>query len=104
MADNADPPRADRRITSRTPSLALTKRITMAEHVLTDILWRKSSYSSYEECVEVTAAGGGVLVRDSGSPRGPTLTVSYADWRNFLAAVPVLLTTDQRTIEPNMAG
>jgi hypothetical protein len=76
----------------------------MADHELTDILWRKSSYSSYEECVEVTAAGGGVLVRDSGSPRGPTLTVSYAAWQNFLAAVPVCSGQTRRQLRPNMAS
>jgi hypothetical protein len=60
----------------------------MTVHTLTDVLWRKSSYSGQQECVEVAAAGGDVLVRDSRSPRGPTLAISSAAWRDFLTTVP----------------
>jgi len=34
----------------------------MIAHELTGIVWRKSSYSGHEACVEVAAAGGDVLV------------------------------------------
>ncbi len=61
----------------------------MTAHELTGIMWRKSSYSGHDLCVEVAAAGGDVLVRDSKDPRGPTLATSSAAWRDFLATVPV---------------
>jgi len=35
----------------------------MIAHELTGIVWRKSSYSGHEACVEVAAAGGDVPVR-----------------------------------------
>ncbi|MDQ3763544.1 MAG: DUF397 domain-containing protein [Actinomycetota bacterium] len=60
----------------------------MTDHKSTDILWQKSSYSGYEECVEVAAAGGDVLLRDSRNPHGPTLTISSAAWQDFLTTVP----------------
>lgn len=49
--------------------------------------WRKSSYSGDQACVEVAAAPGGVLVRDSKNPDGPTLAVTTAAWRDFLAEI-----------------
>ncbi|MFF7298725.1 DUF397 domain-containing protein [Streptomyces sp. NPDC008265] len=57
-----------------------------------ELLWRKSSYSGAEggECVEVAAAAGAVLVRDSKELGGPVLTVGPAAWAGFveLAAGP----------------
>ncbi len=52
------------------------------------VVWRTSSYSGNGgDCVEVTSAPDGVLVRDSKDPAGPTLAVTAAGWRSFLATV-----------------
>ena len=52
------------------------------------IVWRTSSYSGNGgACVEVAAAPDGVLVRDSKDLAGPTLAVTTAQWRAFLATV-----------------
>jgi hypothetical protein len=46
--------------------------------------WRKASYSGNgEACVEV-ASGQGILVRDTTSRDGVTLSVSPAAWSAFL--------------------
>jgi hypothetical protein len=50
------------------------------------IMWRKSSTSGGEGCVEVAAAKGSILVRDSKDPHGPMLTFSGPEWTRFLAA------------------
>lgn len=46
--------------------------------------WHKSSHSSMDEnsqCVEVTASGVAVAVRDSKDPDGPYLTFTPRAWR-----------------------
>lgn len=55
-----------------------------------ELKWRKSSRSDTQNgsCVEVaTNVPGMVAVRDSKDPDGPTLSVSPAEWRTFLATV-----------------
>jgi Domain of unknown function (DUF397) len=47
--------------------------------------WRKSSYTSQENCVEVAFAPTEVFVRDSKQPCGGTLDFSPAAWLAFLA-------------------
>jgi hypothetical protein len=51
--------------------------------------WRKSSYSlSNGECVEVSAAGDMVAVRDSKNlDEGKPLVCLTTDWRAFITAV-----------------
>jgi hypothetical protein len=50
--------------------------------------WRKSRRSmGGGECVEVAAAAGEVLVRDSMNPVGPVLTYSADAWRKLLCSV-----------------
>jgi hypothetical protein len=49
--------------------------------------WRKSTYSiATGECVEVAAASGRVVVRDSNRQFDALLQFPAADWRNFIAA------------------
>ena len=50
------------------------------------MMWRKSSMSGPEGCVEVAAAKGSILVRDSKAPHGPILKFSGSEWTRFLAA------------------
>lgn len=55
----------------------------------TDMTWRKSTYSSNggSDCVEVASALGAVLVRDTTDRGGPSLTLTPADWQEFLSAL-----------------
>lgn len=46
--------------------------------------WRKSSFTSNENCVEVALAVDVVGVRDSKDVDGPVLTVGHSGWRALL--------------------
>lgn len=46
-------------------------------------LWRRSSASHPEECVEVAILGAEVRTRDSKTPEGRVLVFSGAAWREF---------------------
>lgn len=68
----------------------------MSESVpITDHLWRKSSHSQDNDCVEIgldLGRGQGlgqfdVLVRDSAHRDSPVLRMSPADWRTLVARV-----------------
>ncbi|WP_432127576.1 DUF397 domain-containing protein [Streptomyces sp. bgisy082] len=58
---------------------------------LSDVAWRKSSYSNQDggACVEVSDdfAPLVVPVRDSKTPHGPTLVFPAGGWSRFVAAV-----------------
>lgn len=56
---------------------------------VTDIPWRKSSYSGSNGggCVEIGGHDGRVLVRDTHDPHGPVLRFSPESWRNFAGQV-----------------
>lgn len=46
--------------------------------------WRRSSYSGTNgDCVEATASGPTVIVRDSKNPEGTRLAFGQAAWRVF---------------------
>jgi hypothetical protein len=57
--------------------------------------WRKSSYSNGAggSCVEIAVLAAApdneyhIAVRDSKDPRGPALTFTTRQWRNFTAAI-----------------
>lgn len=51
------------------------------------IAWRKSTMSDTGACVEVAAAGGSVLVRDSANPSQIVLKLSLRAWSVFLRRV-----------------
>ncbi|ALC23497.1 DUF397 domain-containing protein [Streptomyces pristinaespiralis] len=55
---------------------------------LTDVRWRKSSYSGDTggECVEVADLTPHVAVRDSKNPGGPALSITPAAFAAFAAA------------------
>nr|WP_143229757.1 DUF397 domain-containing protein [Actinophytocola xanthii] len=40
--------------------------------------WKKSSYSTQENCVEIACTRTGFLVRDSKVPNGPVLTLAQS--------------------------
>jgi hypothetical protein len=46
--------------------------------------WRKSSFSSIGNCVEVASDGSEVLVRDSKDPAGLVLRYTRDEWDAFL--------------------
>jgi hypothetical protein len=54
---------------------------------VTNLRWRKSSYSSGNggACVEVAPLPGGVAVRDSKNPAGPILSFTPDEWRAFIS-------------------
>lgn len=53
------------------------------------VVWRTSSYTgSSGNCVEVAAAAGTVLVRDTKDREGAVLTAPATAWRAFLADIP----------------
>ncbi|WP_307522583.1 DUF397 domain-containing protein [Streptomyces umbrinus] len=56
----------------------------MADEDLPVLIWRKSSASDPDDCVEVAFEGGGVRVRDSKRPTGPNVAFCPATWSNFL--------------------
>lgn len=49
--------------------------------------WRKSSFSTKEECVEVGSAPGLAGIRDTKDPRGPVLLVGSTEFVRFIGAV-----------------
>ncbi|WP_327289218.1 DUF397 domain-containing protein [Streptomyces sp. NBC_01198] len=52
-----------------------------------EVAWVKSSYSTNDgpECIEVAAATGAILVRDSKDPQGPRFAFTPEAWASFLA-------------------
>ncbi|MFD5495052.1 DUF397 domain-containing protein [Streptomyces sp. GDS52] len=55
---------------------------------MTDVPWRKSTYSpDASNCVEIATAPAAVLVRDSKDTAGPRLALSPASWTAFLTHV-----------------
>lgn len=54
---------------------------------MSEMVWRKSSYTVRDECVEVAKADDSAAVRDSKDPRGGQLRVSAGSWRSFLAGI-----------------
>jgi Domain of unknown function (DUF397) len=62
---------------------------------VTDLKWRKASYSSNggNDCVEVGKADR-VLVRDTTDRTGPVLAFSPSAWRRFAGQVKRSLASD----------
>ena len=52
-----------------------------------DGIWRKSTLSQYNGCVEVALLDGRVSVRDSKDRYGPVLTFSPHEWEAFVDGV-----------------
>jgi hypothetical protein len=55
----------------------------------TDLMWRKSTYSSDQggDCVEVGHTAGTIAVRDTTNRDGGTLAFSAAAWSSFTASL-----------------
>ncbi|GGR41541.1 hypothetical protein GCM10010497_51030 [Streptomyces cinereoruber] len=55
---------------------------------LTDVRWRKSSYSSDTggECIEVADLAAHIAVRDSKNPEGPAFLATPAAFTAFVTA------------------
>jgi hypothetical protein len=55
-------------------------------HDFAGLVWRKSSFSGGDGCVEAASyRDGHVAVRDSKNPNGPVLVYTPHEWRSFLA-------------------
>jgi Domain of unknown function (DUF397) len=54
---------------------------------LTSAVWRKSTYSGTNGCVEVAFVQGRVAVRDSKDRSGRTLVFTGPEWEAFLRGV-----------------
>jgi hypothetical protein len=50
-------------------------------------MWRKSTYSANNGCVEVALLSGRVAVRDSKQPSGPVLAFTPVEWQAFVDAI-----------------
>jgi len=50
-------------------------------------VWRKSTYSGVNGCVEVAFLDGRVAVRDSKERQSPVLVFSDAEWASFIDGV-----------------
>ena len=54
---------------------------------LSNLVWRKSTLSNSNGCVEVAMQDDGVAVRDSKDQHGPVLVFSRREWEAFLGGV-----------------
>jgi hypothetical protein len=54
---------------------------------LSDAVWRKSSRSGANGCVEVALVSDRIAVRDSKDPHGPTLLFTAHEWQAFLTGI-----------------
>lgn len=54
---------------------------------LVDAVWRKSTYSTVNGCVEIAFLDGLVAVRDSKDRKGQTLMFTPLEWRAFIDGV-----------------
>jgi hypothetical protein len=54
---------------------------------LSSAVWRKSTFSGANGCVEVAVQEDGVALRDSRDREGAVLEVSRGDWLAFLRGV-----------------
>jgi uncharacterized protein DUF397 len=60
------------------------------------LTWKKSSFTTQENCVEVAHLGHAFGVRDSKDPDGPVLTVSSASLLGAASVIPVDLAGARR--------
>ena len=54
---------------------------------LSDLEWRKSTFSAANGCVEVAGVDNQIAVRDSKNPGGPVLMFSQREWTAFVGGV-----------------
>jgi len=47
-------------------------------------IWRKSTHSNSDGCVEVAFVGDRIAVRDSKDQHGPVLVFTPVEWKAFL--------------------
>ena len=67
-------------LTLRAVQLRSAARGHMAMSEPTKVMWRKSSASETNQCVEVAFVEHQVLIRSSLDPSGPTLAFSMPEW------------------------
>lgn len=60
-------------------------RVDMAD--LVDAVWRKSTYSAVNGCVEIAFLDGIVAVRDSKNQQGQALIFTPVEWQAFVNGV-----------------
>jgi predicted secreted Zn-dependent protease len=56
----------------------------MTDGLRGEVMWRRSINCEGGACVEVTATEDAVMVRNSAKPGAALVTVSHAEWREFL--------------------
>jgi Domain of unknown function (DUF397) len=57
----------------------------VAEFEKPSVVWRRSTKTGGQNCVEVAVVGGSVLIRDSMNPDGGILRLPPTAWSAFLA-------------------
>jgi hypothetical protein len=56
---------------------------------VSELVWRKSSKSPSQQCVEIAHERGDVLVRDSKQPNGPMLRFSGVSFIAFVKSADI---------------
>jgi Domain of unknown function (DUF397) len=51
------------------------------------LVWRKASFCSATQCIEVAAYDGVIALRDSKSPHGHVITFTGHEWITFIGAI-----------------
>jgi len=54
---------------------------------LSNVIWRKSTRSGHNGCVEVAFADGRIALRDSKDRKGPVLVFTPLEWEAFVNGV-----------------
>jgi uncharacterized protein DUF397 len=54
---------------------------------LASAVWRKSSYSGVNGCVEVAFVDGHIMIRDSKDQQGPILVFTPTEWDAFVRSI-----------------
>ncbi|HEX9030275.1 MAG TPA: DUF397 domain-containing protein [Streptosporangiaceae bacterium] len=63
--------------------------------------WRRASFCTAGECVEVTERDGAVLLRDSKDPSGCVLSFSVEEFRTFVLGIQAGEFDDLSTVRAN---
>jgi hypothetical protein len=79
----SDPETMRRRLAGRMEALERLRHLSAQSKAI----WRKSTFSGLNGCVEIALLDGQIAVRDSKDRNGPILLFTRAEWDAFLSGV-----------------